>query len=414
VPQKGYTLAQLEEAYALVQEYGTVAKAARAVGELDTNLRRRYDRYLRMAERGELGTKPTIPGFRISQATAVTNQDGELVREFIQQKPERGGEYKPTDGLGLAGKTTWVDVVGDERIVTREVLMERRIGETALQDIVEAVRGAFEEYKGLAPPAAEPVIVDPEIATVFPISDAHFGLYAWDKEAGENYDLAIADRTNREAFARLMAQTAPSEEAVLVGLGDLLHADNSENRTPQSGNVLDVDTRFAKVLQVAILYIIFAVDLARQRHRHVTLRVLPGNHDRHAAIAVTMALWAWFHDDSRVTVDVDPSYFWWWRWGTVLLGATHGDTVKMDKMPLVMAASRPEDWGQAKHRLILTGHVHNKSALEEGGVVVESFQSTAARDAWHQSAGYRSGRSMSAITFHNERGEISRQRVNIL
>lgn len=53
-------------------------------------------------------------------------------------------------------------------------------------------------------------------------------------------------------------------------------------------------------------------------------------------------------------------------------------------------------------------------ALETGGVIVESFQSTAARDAWHSAAGYRSGRSMTSIVLHNVAGEIARQKVNIL
>src|SRR5690606_12365272 len=139
----------------------------------------------------------------------------------------------------------------------------------------------------------------------------------------------------------------------------------------------------------------------------VIVRVLPGNHDDQSAIAVTLALAMYYRDEPRVAIGEDPSRFWWWRFGTTLLGATHGDMTKMPDMPLIMAASRPEDWGASKFRHVFTGHIHHHSAIEQGGVIVESFQSPAARDAWHAASGYNSGRSLSAITFHKDHGEVS-------
>ena len=116
----------------------------------------------------------------------------------------------------------------------------------------------------------------------------------------------------------------------------------------------------------------------------------------------------------RVTVDDDPSRFWWWRWGSSFLGATHGDMAKMADLPLLMASRNPEAWGKAKFRSILTGHVHHQSCIEKGGVVVESFQTTAVPDASHAGMGYGSGRSVVSITHCKERGEISRQRVAVV
>jgi hypothetical protein len=298
--------------------------------------------------------------------------------------------------------------------VLRGQWVKTKANEPSLDDIIETVREALADYESAGTHIAEPGYVDAQLATVFPLPDLHFGLYAFGRETGEDYDLNIAEETNRKAFTRLMVATPSSEAAVILGLGDLLHADDASNRTAKSGHALDVDTRHSKVLKTAIQFMIFAAELAMTKHRHVTVRNLPGNHDTHSAMAVTMALWAWFRDNPRITVDDSPSYFWWWRWGQVLLGATHGDMAKPANLPLVMAASRPEDWGQTKHRLVLTGHIHTRTALESGGVIVESFQSTAARDAWHEASGYRAGRSLSAITFHSVDGEIARQKVNIV
>ena len=62
---------------------------------------------------------------------------------------------------------------------------------------------------------------------------------------------------------------------------------------------------------------------------------------------------------------------------------------------------------------LLFERFHHKTAKEVGPVRVESFQTSAARDVYAQYRGYRSGRSLSAITFDAVHGEIGRHRVNI-
>lgn len=101
----------------------------------------------------------------------------------------------------------------------------------------------------------------------------------------------------------------------MLGGGDLLHADNSENRTARFGNALQVDGRRPKVLMAACKLMVRTVELCLACHRHVTLRILPGNHDENSAVSVAYFLAAWFRDEARVTVDLDPSLFWWFRWG---------------------------------------------------------------------------------------------------
>lgn len=373
MPTPSLTVEQMQEAVDALEKYGSQTAAADALGLH----RATYLNRLRQGIKAGLDqaiVHPAPQGHTIKGVSTLYGPDGQVL-------------------------TQWVKTRADE---------------LSVEDIADAIRNALDDYPGRSEAIPSPVNADTELAAIFPVSDAHFGLYAYGKEAGEDYDLDIADRTNRAAFARLMASTPSCEHAVILGLGDLLHADDTTNRTARSGNALDVDTRHSKVLQVAVQYMVHCVELALAKHQHVTVRNLPGNHDTHSAFAVTMALWAWFRDDPRVTVDTDPGYFWWWTWGNVLMGATHGDMAQMKDLPLIMASSRPEDWGRSKHRIILSGHVHHKSAIETGGVIVESFQSTAARDAWHTAAGYRSGRSMTSIVLHNVAGEIARQKVNIL
>lgn len=283
-----------------------------------------------------------------------------------------------------------------------------------LDIVIEAVKTAFDEYQGAALPTFAPEVTDSELATAYMLADLHIGLLAWHKETGEDWDLTIAESELSKALGRLIAASPHSSVGVVLGLGDLLHADNYDNQTSRSKHQLDVDGRYPKVLQTATKLLLHVIDLALEKHEQVIVRLLPGNHDDVSAIAVTNALATRYSDHPRVTVDTDPGRFWWWRFGKVFLGAAHGDMAKMRDLPLIMASRRPEDWGASTHRMVFTGHIHRReklSAREFGDVDVESFNSPVAKDAWSAGMGYTSKRSVHSITFHNVDGEISRSRV---
>ena len=105
--------------------------------------------------------------------------------------------------------------------------------------------------------------------------------------------------------------------------------------------------------------------------------------------------------------------FFWWRFGKVFVGATHGDEVKPQQFPGVMASLRPKEWGETVFRYGYFGHVHHtsKGGGERFGVTWETFQALAGKDSWHAGQGYSSGRSLTAITLHRNRGEYKRDIV---
>lgn len=78
-----------------------------------------------------------------------------------------------------------------------------------------------------------------------------------------------------------------------------------------------------------------------------------------------------------------------------------------------MAADRPEDWGQTRHRYFYTGQIHNQTVTELPGLVCESFRTLAAKDAYAAGAGYRAGRDMRLIVHHRDHGEIERHRCDV-
>lgn len=282
-----------------------------------------------------------------------------------------------------------------------------------IESLTDALRAAFDEYKGAAEIVAPPERTDEDLLSVYPIADQHNGLMAWGRESGESYDLKIGAKRLRQCMARLVSQSPNSKQAIILNLGDWQHTDDQKNMTPRSGHVLDVDGRYFKVLTTGVQLMMDVIEMALQRHEKVLVRNIPGNHDPHASIALTVALAAFYANNPRVTIDDDPSDFFFYRFGETLIGANHGHKMKPADMAMCMAVRRREDWGNTRFHYFYYAHIHHFSAKEVGDVVCESFQTLAAKDAHSSSSGYNSGQSLTSITIHKDDGEIGRHRINL-
>ncbi len=400
---------RIDDIVSMLKVGATQKEIAQEMGVSQPTMSRAVAMIRASAKSGAVGTDPVMPGFEISSVTTEVDMQGGKKREFIRQRPSRDDTFEAPAGHEVKGISALVDSHG--KVIQQWV--KTRQGELAVEDVIERCKAALEGYEPARVEPQSPLLHTVGTLTLLPVNDWHVGMYAWSKEAAESWDLSIAERRLKETTHRVIGMSPPSEVCVILVGGDLLHADNLENKTAKSGNPLDVDGRYAKVLEVAARLLVDAVETALQRHHRVIVRVLRGNHDEHSAMAVAMFMRAWFRVDARVEVDTDPGLFWWYRHGKVMLGSTHGHTVKPEQMAAIMAARRPEDWGATRHRYVHTFHLHHKRLYgsEEGGVTTEVHQAPIPQDAWHYGAGFLSGRSMQAITYHAERGEISRVRV---
>lgn len=312
-------------------------------------------------------------------------------------------------GMEIRGVSTYYNKDGEVR---GEWVKSYKTDEERLQWLLQAVtdscapleRAATIEPRGRA---------NSDLMTLYPMGDPHIGMYAWAEETGANFDLEVAEANLVEATRRLVRCAPPSETALIVNLGDFFHADNKENRTMRSGAVLDVDTRWAKVLRIGLRAMRTCIESALRKHQRVEVINEIGNHDEHTSQALTLALSMLYEKNPRVSFDQSPAKFHYRTFHRNLIGVTHGDTVKPEQLGPIMAADRPEDWGTTKHRFWLCGHVHHRRLFELPGCTVESFRTLAGPDAWTAASGYRSGRDMQAIVLHKDHGEVERHRVDI-
>lgn len=360
------------------------------------------DRLKTCAERGALGYKAVLPGYRVAQVTNTPNGD------FVQQKPERGDVFTVPEGQVVKGISALVDEDGRE--IIKWIKTRTDDGASVLFDQIKTALEGAKTYTSL-PPA--PPVVNERLMAFYPIADVHLGAFAWRAETGNDYDLKIAERILKECTGELIARSAPAETAVICDIGDFFHGDNTSNQTSRSKNPLDIDSRHPKVVQTGFMAVVWLIEMALQKHQRVIYRKLAGNHDEETSPTFALGIWAYFRDNPRVEVDISPCRMFVHRHGKTLLAVTHGDMLKMADLAGWLAASHAKDWGETEHRYGWTGHIHNKTAFTAPGMTTESLNSPAARDAWHAANGYHAPRNMISVTYDLDGGERDRLTVAV-
>lgn len=414
MPTPPLSIEDMKATLDLVRVHGSSTAAAAASGINKKTFDTRYQK-AKIAVRCGIIASPPIPeiarpplGFAVTRNGGQYDGDGNLLRQYVSTKRDSGETFEVPSGHVVKGESALVDA--DGRVMQRWV---KTVQGVAQDGLMEGLRAAFASYDGKAGVIPEPANEDADLLTIYPLPDLHLGMMSWGKETGEDYDLDIATDLAIKSLTTLVEQSRPSKHAVLLGLGDYFHTDDQRNVTPGSGHQLDVDSRWAKIFASGAKLATAMVDIIAKKHSQIEVVFKQGNHDINSAMCLTVALSLFYSSNPRISVNTDPGIAWYRRFGSCLIGATHGHTIKMANMPMLMAADRAEDWGLTRHRSMFSGHIHHESAKEIGGVRVESLQAPAARDAWNAASGYRSGRSLSAITFHTEDGEIGRHRVNV-
>ena len=324
--------------------------------------------------------------------------------------PAHDMTHTAPEGFNVLGTSTLYDAeTGEAKIQWVKTAADKA---AQLEQMRESLETAFEDIKPLKV-IKKPTNNNKELLAVYPLGDPHLGMYAWADEAGEDFDIDIAAKDLYGAVDRLVATAPGAKTALLLNLGDFFHADNVESKTRRSGNVLDVDTRWARVLDIGMQTVIRMIRRMLEKHETVIVRNNIGNHDEHTSIMLSIGLNAFFRNNKRVTIDTSPNPFWYYQHGKVLIGSTHGDRTKPADLEGIMAADRSEAWGLTTNRYWYKGHFHHKHKTEFRGCIVEGFRTLAPGDAWHHGQGYRTGRDMYCIVHHKEFGELERHRIGV-
>lgn len=327
--------------------------------------------------------------------------------------PEHDLTHIVPDGYRLKGASTLYGADGEAKLQW----VKSQADEQRQQEIFRQAVAAMVDYLPRYDPVPAPSTVADTLMACYPVGDHHIGMLAWGEEAGDNYDISIAERLLSGAMTHLVKAVPPCGRAAIVILGDWTHYDSFVAVTPTNKNPLDADGRFPKMVRASIRCLRRMVAAALEHHAEVLLIVEVGNHDLASSIFLMESMAALYENEPRVKVDSSPRHFHYFEFGKCLVGTHHGHGVKMDQLPLIMATDLPDVWGRTEYRYWWTGHIHTDKAKrfdtqDFAGCRVESFRVLPPTDAWAENKGYRPQRDMKSIVLHRDYGEVARHIVN--
>lgn len=273
----------------------------------------------------------------------------------------------------------------------------------ALETVLERAAAAFSDIPK-APPIPSPKSTVSDLLTLYPLFDVHLGGRSDSAETGgDDYDTRLTVSDINLAIGNVMALSPDSEEAILLVGGDFFHATDDTNQTPRSKNVLDVDTRLFKTMDVGIEVIAATLDRLSTKHKKVSVRVLRGNHDETSHMVLTLALAQRYRDHKRIIVDKSRRDIFMRQWGKCLIAGHHGDKQKPERLAMVLAEICPF-WSESPHRIVLTGHNHHIKSEEFPGIVWQQLRAFCPPDAY--GAQFAPRRAMSSMTFNKNSGLV--------
>lgn len=354
----------MRQAVNALAEYGSQNKAAAALGIPRPTLQSR----LRQAARNGMAPghfdNGVAPGYVMSKVTVQRNADGQIERTWERQSPDQ---------------------------------------QATLEALMAAVEGMKADIRPVRP-LASPTATIANLLTLYSFFDYHVGMLAWHKEGGADWDLAICEETGTQAMQMLVEGSPAADTAVINIGGDFLHFDGLLPVTPTHGHVLDADSRFGKVVEVAIRLIRRLVALALQKHQNVILLVMEGNHDLASSLWLRKLFAALYELEPRVRVHDSELPYYAIEWGVNLLGFHHGHLRKNDSLPGLFAARFREQWGRCPKVYIHTGHRHHLEVKDHNGARVIQHPTLAALDAHAARGGYFTDREITAHHYNKKTG----------
>lgn len=357
----------------------------------------------------EQGLKQT----EIGRQLGITRETVKSTLKTIRTRAAKQG-YSPghdmvhtvPDGFKVKGVSTYYN---DEGKPVGQWVKSQSDEKRQIEIMLERLDAAMDSIPRFAP-TPTPEQTDENLLSLLTITDFHLGMYAWEAETGDAWDVDIARQVFLDSVHKMIQGSPKSEVGILCQLGDFLHWDGMLAITPTSAHILDADTRYGKLVELAMTVMSQAVGMMLEHFGKVVVVSAEGNHDISGSIWLRKYIKHVFGDDERVEVIDNEFPFYGYLWGETMLSFHHGHKVKLANLHKLFA-SEPrfrKMWGSATQTYIHVGHYHHEKVIEDGGAIAEQHPTLSGRDAYASRGGWVSRRGAKVITYHKTDGEVAR------
>lgn len=355
-------------------------------------------------------------GFGYSKIGEMLNINRYAARDAIQAVKARASAqgYSPEhdmtrtvpDAFTVKGVSTYYNQDGNPVGQWVKSVADK---EAQFQMMIERIELACEGMKPWKP-VKQPKTTQDNLLSLLVITDFHLGSYCWGQETSEDYDTNMARDLFLSSIKEMIDSTPKSKIGLLCNLGDFLHWDGLDQLTPTGKHLLEGDSRYSRIVDIAMMVMTEAVRMMLEKYEKVVFVCAEGNHDIAGSIWLRKFIRKLYANEPRLEVIDNDFPYYAYRHGEVMLCFHHGHKVKMDRLPKVFA-SEPrfrEDWGKSKVAYIHSGHYHSERVLEDAGAITEQHPTLASRDSYATRLGLMSQRGAKVITYDSTDGEVAR------
>lgn len=282
----------------------------------------------------------------------------------------------------------------------------------AIERSLDRLQHGIPAVPEIRPPKISRKAID--VANIHTITDFHYGMLAWHKEGGADWDLKIATDHMIKGFKGMLENSPKAHTGYYLNLGDFLHFDGYLPVTPQSGHILDADSRFPKIVDAAVDTMLLVIGMMLKKYKHVKVINLQGNHDMSSSFWLQKICEVAYRNNGRVSVEtpegveVEKLYLPYWgdRFGDYGLYGHHGHKKNLKQQFAVYPNLFREIWGSTKSGYAYTGHWHHEHVIEENGLRAQMLRTMAAKDAYSSHGAYFAERSLQVDTIHKKHGRF--------
>jgi hypothetical protein len=323
--------------------------------------------------------------------------------------PDHDWHHPVPDGQKIKGVSTFYNEDGQP---VRQWVKSQTDEQRQFEILVERIESAVENLPKFKPTPA-PKTYDDNLLTLLTITDFHLGMYAYEAETGDDWNVKLARDVFLNSISDMINSAPKAGTGFLCQLGDFLHWDGILSITPQSGHILDADTRYGKLVELAMSVMSEAVRMMLKKFNKVIVVSAEGNHDISGSIWLRKHIKQLFADEPRLEVIDNDFPYYAYLHGETMLGFHHGHKVKLASLHKLFA-SEPrfrEMWGKSSSTYIHVGHLHHERVIEDGGAIAEMHPTLSGRDAYAARGGWVSLRGAKVITYDKTAGEVARATV---